>query len=144
MNNIILFIIEFNLFVSSSMPMGVTSFDLPSGFSLMVGGEYKINYDFIASFYNGANYKVEIFGIALGKEFFFKERFGFFPEMGIVKSERSRESGLEKGLFPIILVRFFYSFPKEKPCLQIGFSLREVFNGKMDVDFLDLGLGFEL
>jgi hypothetical protein len=140
----IILILGFNLFVSSSVPHRSASFDTPSGFSITVGGKYKINYDFMASYYSKTNYEVKLLGIAIGKEFFLGKSFTILPEMGAVKGERTREGSLESGFSPTILVRFTYLFPSENSSFQIGFSVREAFNGKVGSDFLDIGIGFRM
>jgi hypothetical protein len=140
----IILLIGFNLFVSSSVPQGSVSIDTPSGFSIMVGGKYKINYDLIASYYSKTNYEVRLHGIATGKEFFLGKSFTIFPEIGIIRGKKMREGASESGYSPVCLVRFAYLFPAENPSFQLGFSIREVFNGKMGVDFLDIGIGFRM
>jgi hypothetical protein len=140
----IILLIGFNLFVSSSVPQGSVSIDTPSGFSIMVGGKYKVNYDLIASYYSKTNYEVRLHGIAAGREFFLGKNFTVFPEIGITRGKRLREGALEIGYSPICLVRFAYLFSEENPSFQLGFSIREVFNDKMGVDFLDFGIGFRM
>jgi hypothetical protein len=140
----IILLIGFNLFVSSSVPLGSVSVDTPSGFSIMVGGKYKFNYDFIASYYSKTNYEIRLHGAAIGEEFFLGRNFTIFPEIGIIRGKRMRKGALETGYSPVCLVRFAYLFPAENPSFQLGFSLREVFNGKMGFDFLDIGIGFRM
>jgi hypothetical protein len=140
----IILILGFNLFVSSSVPQRSASLDTPSGFSVMVGGKYKINYDFMASYYSKTNYEVRLLGIAIGREFFLGKSFTILPEMGAIRGERIREEASESGFSPMILVRFAYLFPAENPSFQIGFSVREAFNGKVGSDFLDIGIGFRM
>jgi hypothetical protein len=140
----IILLIGFNLFVSSSVPQGSASIDTPSGFSITVGGEYKVNYDFMASYYSETNYEVILHGFATGKEFFLGKNFTILPEIGITRGKKMRESASEIGYSPVCLVRFAYLFSAENPSFQLGFSLREVFNGKMGADFLDIGIGFRM
>lgn len=141
----IIFLISFNLFVSSSVPQGSATYDTPSGFSVMIGGNYDmVNYDFIASYYSQANYEVRLHGMAIGKELFLGKNFSIFPETGVVKGRRLREGASESGFSPILLVRFAYIFSAESSTFQIGCSFREVFNGKVGVDFIDFGIGFRM
>jgi len=140
----IFLLLGFNLFVSSSVPQGTASLDTPSGFSIMVGGKYKVNYDFMASYYSKTNYEVRLHGIATGKEFFLGKNFTILPEIGAIRGQKIREEFSESGYSPIFLVRFAYLFPADNPSFQIGFSLREAFNGKVGSDFLDIGIGFRM
>ena len=139
----IILLIGFNLFVSSSVPTGSAETDIPSGFSLMTGGNYKIDYSFIVSYYSG-NYDLNLYGIAAGKELMLWEKISILPEIGMVNGKRAREEFSENGLFPIFMVRVAYLFSKENSSLQIGFSLREVFNGQMGSDFIDFGIGYRM
>ena len=140
----ILLLVGFNLFVSSSVPQGTAAIDTPSGFSLMIGGEYKINYDFIASYYNRDSYGIDIHGALLGKELLLGQNFSILPEIGIVKAKRSREESSDNGYAPLFVIRFAYLISTESSTFQIGFSLREVFNEKIGTDFLDFGIGFRM
>jgi hypothetical protein len=140
----IILILGFNLFVSSSVPQGTAALDTPSGFSIMIGGQYRVNYDFIASYYSKTNYEVGLYGLAGGKEFFLGKNFAILPEIGVIKGKRTREEALESGYFPIFLIRFVCLIPSENPSFQIGFSLREVFNEKIGSDFIDFGVGFRM
>ncbi|MBN1695504.1 hypothetical protein JW879_08910 [candidate division WOR-3 bacterium] len=141
--NIIL-LVGFNLFVSSSVPQGAAALDTPSGFSVMIGEKYKVNYDLIASYYTKSDYEVRLYGISLGKEIFLGQKFSILPEIGIAKVTRTREDTSESGLPPIFIVRFAYLFSTESSTFQIGFSLREVFNEEPGFDFLDFGIGFRM
>jgi len=140
----IFLLVGFNLFISSSVPQGTAASDTPSGFSVTVGGEYKINYDFIATYYSGDNYEVNLHGILAGKEFFLGKKISILPEIGMAAAKRSREAASENGLFPLFIVRFAYLFYAENSTFQIGFSLREVFNEKIGADFIDFGIGFRM
>ena len=139
----ILLLISFNLFVSSSVPTGSAATDIPSGFSLMIGGKHQIDYAFIASYYS-ANYDLNLYGIAAGKELMLWKRISILPEIGLVNGKRTREEFSENGLFPICMVRVAYLLSIENSSLQIGFSLREVFNGQMGSDFIDFGIGYRM
>jgi len=140
----IILLIGFNLFVSSSVPLGNAATDVPSGFALMIGGKYKVDYDFISSYYSGSNYDINLYGVALGKELKLGKRISILPEIGLVNGKIVREGASEDGLSPIFLVRVAYLFTTERSALQIGFSLREVFNGQVGADFFDLGIGFRM
>jgi len=140
----IILLLGFNLFVSSSVPQGPAATDTPSGFSVMVGGKYEVNYDFIASYYSKNNYEVRLHGILMGKELYLGKNFSILPEIGLVKGKRIREGSLESGYSPLFLVRFAYLFSAESSTFQIGFSLREAFNGKVGTDFIDFGIGFRM
>jgi hypothetical protein len=140
----IILLVGFNLFVSSSVPQGTAAVDTPSGFSLMMGGEYKVNYDIIAAYYSRDSYEVDIYGILLGKELLLGQKFSILPEIGMVKAKRTREDTSENGSSPIFVIRFAYLFLAESSTFQIGFSLREVFNEKIGTDFLDFGIGFRM
>jgi hypothetical protein len=140
----IILLVGFNLFVSSSVPLGTVAADTPSGFSLMIGGEYKINYDLIAAYYSRDSYGVDIHGILLGKELLLGKKFSIFPEIGMLKIKRTREDTFENGSSPLFAIRFAYLFSAESSTFQIGFSLREVFNEKIGADFLDFGIGFRM
>jgi hypothetical protein len=141
--NIIL-LVAFNLFVSSSVPQDAAATDTPSGFSLMIGDKYKVNYDLVASYYTKSDYEVRLYGISLGKELFLGQRFSILPEIGLTKITRTRENASESGFSPLFLVRFVYLFSTESSTFQIGFSLREAFNEKIGIDFLDIGIGFRM
>jgi hypothetical protein len=141
--NIIL-LVAFNLFVSSSVPQGAAALDTPSGFSVMIGEKYKVNYDLIASYYTKSDYEVRLYGISLGKELFLGRKFSILPEIGITKVTRTREDASESGFPPILIVRFAYLFSTESSTFQIGFSLREAFNEEPGFDFLDFGIGFRM
>lgn len=141
---IIILLIGFNSFVSSSISLGNAEKDVPSGFSLTIGGKHKVNYDFIGSYYSKSNYEIKLFGIAMGKELFLGRNFSFLPELGMAKCMRSRRGVSEDSFIPVLLVRFTYLFTIERSTFQIGFSLREVFNGEMGADFIDLGVGFRM
>lgn len=141
---IINLLLGFNLFVSSSVPLGTTSMNVPSGFSVMVGAKYKVNYDFMVSYYKKSNYETKLQGLLIGKDFFLGKSFTILPEIGLMRGERSRKGISEKGFSPLFLIRFAYLFPPEESNFQIGFSLREVFNGKKSVDFFDIGIGFRM
>lgn len=140
----IILLVSFNLFVSSSVPQGTVAIDTPSGFALMVGGKYKVNYDLLAAFYNKDNYEVRFQGISLGKELLLAKKLSILPEIGIAKVDRTRESASESGYSPLFIVRFAYLFSTESSTFQIGFSLREAFNEKIDFDFIDFGIGFRM
>jgi len=140
----IILLVGFNLFVSSSVPQGPAATDTPSGFSVMVGGKYKVNYDLIASYYSETNYEVRLHGIVMGRELFLGKNFSILPEIGVVKGTRIREGATESALSPLFLVRFAYLFSAESSTFQIGFSLREAFNGKVGTDFIDFGIGFRM
>ncbi|MEJ2355969.1 MAG: hypothetical protein P8Y62_08760 [candidate division WOR-3 bacterium] len=140
----IILLLSFNLFVSSSVPQGSASADTPSGFSLMMGGEHKINYDIIVSQYSRDNYDVNIYGILVGKELLLGQKLSILPEMGMVKAGRSREGSSDSGYFPLFVIRFAYLISTGSSTFQIGFSLREVFNEKIGTDFLDFGIGFRM
>ena len=140
----IILLVGFNLFVSSSVPQGAAAIDTPSGFSVMVGGKYKVNYDFIASYYSKNSYEVRLHGVSLGKELFLGQKFSILPEIGISRVERTREDASESGFSPLFIVRFAYLFSTENSTFQIGFSLREAFNEKIDIDFIDFGIGFRM
>ncbi len=140
----IIVLISFNLFVSSSVPQGSTAYDTPSGFSVMIGGKYMLNYDFIASYYSQANYEIRLHGMVIGKELFIGKNFSILPETGVVKGRRLREGASETGFSPLLLIRFAYIFSVESSTFQIGFSFREAFNGKVGVDFIDFGIGFRM
>jgi len=140
----IFLLLGFNLFVSSSVPLGTAATDVPSGFTLMIGGKHKINYDFIGSYYSGSNYDIKLYGIAMGKELSLGKKFSILPEAGLLNGKRVREESSENGYSPFVLVRFAYLFTTESSTLQIGFSLREVFNGQVGTDFLDFGIGFRM
>jgi hypothetical protein len=141
--NIIL-LVAFNLFVSSSVPQGAAALDTPSGFSVMIGEKYKVNYDFVASYYTKSDYEVRLYGIFLGKELFLGQKFSILPEIGIAKVTRTREEASESGFLPVFIVRFAYLFSTESSTFQIGFSLREAFNEEPGFDFLDFGIGFRM
>jgi hypothetical protein len=140
----IILLVGFNLFVSSSVPQGAAAIDTPSGFAVMIGGKYKVNYDLIATYYSKGNYEIRLHGISLGKELLLGQKFSILPEIGIARIERARESASESGYSPLFIVRFAYLFSIESSTFQIGFSLREAFNEKIDVDFLDFGIGFRM
>jgi hypothetical protein len=140
----IILLVGFNLFVSSSVPQGTAATDTPSGFSLTIGGEYKVNYDFIASYYNRNSYQLDMHGILLGKELLFGQKLSILPEIGMVKATRSREESSDDGYSPLFVIRFAYLISTESSTFQMGFSLREVFNEKIGTDFLDFGIGFRM
>jgi hypothetical protein len=140
----IILLLGFNLFVSSSVPLGTAGTDIPSGFSLIIGGKYKVDYDFIGSYYSESNYDINLYGIAIGKELMLGKRISILPEMGLANGKIIREEAEENGLFPILLVRVAYLFNTENSALQIGFSLREVFNDQVGADFIDFGIGFRM
>jgi hypothetical protein len=140
----VILLIGFNVFVSSSVPQGTAAVDTPSGFAIMIGGKYKVDYDLFATYYSRDNYAVKLHGISLGKDLLLGKKFSILPEIGIAKIERTREGASESGLSPLFIVRFAYLFSTENSTFQIGFSLREAFNEKIDIDFLDLGIGFRM
>ena len=140
----IILLVGFNLFVSSSVPLGTAETDVPSGFTLMIGGKYKVDYNYIVSHYSESNYYINLYGVAVGKELMLGKKISILPEIGLVNGKRIREGVSENGLSPIFLVRVAYLFTTERSALQIGFSLREVFNGQVDADFFDLGIGFRM
>lgn len=140
----IILLLAFNLFVSSSVPLGTAVTDIPSGFSLMIGGKCKVDYDFIGSYYSESNYDINLYGIVIGKELTLGKRISVLPEMGLADGKITREEAEENGLFPIFLVRVAYLFNTENSALQIGFSLREVFNDQVGADFIDFGIGFRM
>jgi len=140
----IILLFGFNLFVSSSIPQGTAANDIPSGFSLMIGGEHKINYDIIASQYSRNDYDVDIYGILIGKNLSFGQRFSILPEIGMTTIERTRENASENGFSPLFVIRFAYLISTKNSTFQIGFALREVFNEKIGTDFLDFGIGFRM
>lgn len=140
----IILLVGFNLFVSSSVPQGTIAIDTPSGFSVMVGGEYKVNYDLVATYYSGSNYEVRLHGISLGKELLLAQKFSILPEIGMAKIIRTRESASESGYSPLLIVRFAYLFSTEITSFQIGLSVREAFNEEIGIDFLDFGIGFRM
>ena len=137
-------LVAFNLFVSSSVPQGSAAADTPSGIGVMIGAEYKVNYDLFATYYSNGNYEVRLHGISLGKEFFPVQGLSFLPQMGMAKITRVRESAFESSYSPIFMVRLAYLFSKEGPTFQIGVSLREVFNEEINIDFIDFGIGFRM
>lgn len=140
----IILLVGFNLFVSSSVPQGATANDTPSGFSLTIGGKHNINYDLIATYYSQDNYEVRLHGICLGKELLLGKKFSILPEIGIARIKRIREKASEEGYSPLFIVRFAYLFSTESSTFQIGFSLREAFNEKINVDFIDFGIGYRM
>ena len=140
----IFLLVAFNLFVSSSVPQGAAAMDTPSGFSLMIGDKYKVNYDLVASYYTKSDYEVRLYGISLGKELFLGQKFSILPEIGLTRITRIRGDASESGISPLFLVRFLYLFSTESSTFQIGFSLREAFNEKFGADFLDIGIGFRM
>ncbi|MEJ2568525.1 MAG: hypothetical protein P8Z50_06615 [candidate division WOR-3 bacterium] len=140
----VILLLGFNLFVSSSVPQGSAAADTPSGFSLMIGGEQKVNYDIITSQYSRDNYDVAIYGILIGKELLVGQKFSILPEIGMTKAKRSRENASDNGFSPLFVIRFAYLISNESSTFQIGLSLREVFNEKIGTDFLDFGIGFRM
>jgi hypothetical protein len=140
----IIFLVAFNLFVSSSVPQGAAAMDTPSGFSVMVGSKYKVNYDLIASYYTKSAYEVNLHGLLIGKDLFLTQKFSILPEIGIVNVKRVRENASETGFSPLFIIRFAYLLSTENSTFQIGISLREAFNEKIDIDFLDFGIGFRM
>jgi hypothetical protein len=124
--------------------LGTAATDIPSGFSLAIGGKHKVDYDFIASYYSESNYDINLYGIAIGKELMLGKRISILPEMGLANGKIIREEAKEEGLCPVFLVRFAYLFNTEHSSLQIGFSLREVFNDQVGADFIGFGIGFRM
>jgi hypothetical protein len=140
----IIFLVGFNLFVSSSVPQGSAAADTPSGLAVMVGGKYKVNYDLFATYYSEGNYEVKLHGISLGKEFLLAQRLSVLPQIGLAKITRTRENASERGYAPLCMVRLAYLFSKESSTFQIGISLREAFNEEIGIDFIDFGIGFRM
>ena len=140
----IILLVGFNLFVSSSVPQGAAAIDTPSGFSVMVGGKYKVNYDLVASYYTKSDYEVNLHGLLFGKDLLLGQKFSILPEIGIVNVKMAREDASESGFSPLFIVRFAYLLSTENSTFQIGLSLREAFNEKIGIDFLDFGIGFRM
>ena len=140
----IILLVGFNLFVSSSVPQGNAASDIPSGLGIMIGGEYKVNYDLFATYYSRGNYELRLHGMSLGKEFLLAETFSVLPQIGMAKITRTRESAGERGYSPIFMVRLAYLFSKDSSTFQIGVSLREAFNEEINIDFIDFGIGFRM
>ncbi|GAH63963.1 unnamed protein product, partial [marine sediment metagenome] len=81
-------------------------------------------------------------GLAAGKEFILLNHLSILPEVGALKISRERTNNQETGFSPVFSLRLLYLFPSESPQFQIGFTLKEIFDEEIDVDFLDIGIGF--
>ncbi|MCK4225784.1 hypothetical protein KAX29_02710 [candidate division WOR-3 bacterium] len=137
-------LIGLGIFASSSMPQGETSIDTPSGISIECNHRYYIDYSLMASFYRGDNYQVGIYGVGVGKEFGLWNSLKIFPEVGFNVVERERSGVGERGFSPVFSVRFLYLLPSVSPRFQVGFTLKEIFDEEIGIDFLDIGIGFRL
>ena len=140
----IILLVGFNLFVSSSVPQGNAAADTPSGLGIMIGAEYKVNFDLFATYYSKGNYDVKMHGISLGKEFLLGQKLSILPQIGMAKVTRSRENASEHAYAPLFMGRLAYLFSNTGPTFQIGISLREAFNEEINADFIDFGIGFRM
>lgn len=137
-------LLGFDLLVSSSIPQGTNSLDTPSGLSIAINQRYYIDCCLIFSDYKRSNYEIKMYGLAAGKEFILLNHLSILPEVGALKISRERTSNQETGFSPVFSLRLLYLFPSESPQFQIGFTLKEIFDEEIDVDFLDIGIGFRL
>ncbi len=137
-------LLSFGLFMGSSIPQGASAADTPSGFSIEFNGKYKVDYSIMTSYFKKGNYEMYQYGIGIGKEIILWNHLSIFPELGLMRGERSRNKASESGIFPIFWTHFLYLFPSRNPRFQIGFSLKEIFDEEIGTDFLDIGIGFRL
>jgi hypothetical protein len=137
-------LLGFGVFIGTSIPQGTISLDTPSGLSIEYNQKFYFDYSFMFSNYRRSNYEVKMFGLGVGREFTLANRFSIFPRAGVIRIFRDRENNGESGISPILSLRLLYLFPGNGPKFQIGFKIKEIFDNEIDIDFLDIGIGFRL